>query len=107
MLKLIAVAAAAHRVFAALPPAARFPLVFLSVLLADSLRLRRSDESPIYLEDVVSGILLYGGVGLLCWGLDHWLSLYSGRHASPVVPAILLAVIDRAWPSGRASSKRR
>ncbi len=107
MLKLLAVAVAAERVFAALPLVAKFPLVFLAVLLGDSLRFRRSGESPLFLEDILSGVFLYAGTGFMLWGLDYVISLYTGRHAGPVVPALVLAVIDRAWPSGRSSSKRR
>lgn len=97
------VAAAADRLSASLPPLVRFPLVFLAVLLADSLRPRHSGESPLYLEDVVSGILLYAGAGLLCWGFDYALSLYTGRHAGPVLPSLVMAVIERA----HQNSKRR
>lgn len=107
MLKLLAAAILAQRLFAGLSLVARFPLIFLSVLVADSLRFRAGGESPIYLEDVVTGILIYAGVGLFCWGLDHGLSLYTGRHAGPVIPALLFAVIDRAWPAGHFGSKRR
>jgi len=103
ILKLLVVAAAVDRFAVTLPPVARFPLVFLAVLLADSLRVRGTAESPLYLEDVVSGILLYAGFGLLCWGFDHALSIYTSRHANPALPAVLLAVIDRALPT----SKRR
>lgn len=103
ILKLLLAAVVADRMAVTLPPMARFPLVFLAVLLADSLRVRGSGESPLFLEDVVSGVLLYAGVGLLAWGLDHALSLYTSRHASPILPAVLLAVIDRAFPT----SKRR
>jgi hypothetical protein len=106
MLKLLAVALAAQRVFAGLPLLARFPLVFLSVLLGDMLP-KGKPEGPLYLEDVLTGALLYAGVGLLCWWFDAELSLHTGRHAGPVVPALLLAVIDRAWPSRHFSSKGR
>jgi len=99
IIKLLLAAAVADRVSASLPPVVRFPLVFLAVLLADSLRPRHSGESPLYLEDVVSGILIYAGAGLLCWGFDHALSLYTGRHAGPVLPALVLAVIERANPN--------
>ena len=103
ILKLLVVAAAVDWFAVKLPPVARFPLVFLAALLADSLRVRGSGESPLYLEDVISGFLLYAGVGLLCWGFDYALSLYTSRHASPILPAVLLAVVDRALPT----SKRR
>ncbi len=107
MLKLLAAAVLAQRIFAGLSPAARFPLVFLSVAVADSLRFRSGTESPIYLEDIITGILIYAGVGLFCWGLDYELSLYTGRHAGPVLPALVFAIIDRAWPTGHPNSKRR
>jgi len=107
MLKLLAAAVLAERIFAGLGSAARFLLVFLSVLVAGSLRFRSGTESPIYLEDVITGILIYAGVGLFCWGLDCELSLYTGRHAGPVLPALLFAVIDRAWSIGRLTSKGR
>jgi hypothetical protein len=103
MLKLLAMAAAAQKIFATLPPPAQFPLVFLASLLADSLRLRRGGESPLYFEDVISGIFLFAGAGLLCWGMDYALSLYTARHAGPVLPAVLFAVVIKAFPS----TKRR
>lgn len=101
ILKLLVAAAAADRLAGALPPILRFPLVFLAALLADRLRVRDSGETPLYLEDVISGIVLYVGAGLLCYGLDYALSLYTSRHASPVLPAVLLAVVDRALLTSR------
>jgi len=101
IVKLLVAAVVTAKISNALPPAARFSLVFLMVLFADTLRVRKSDESPLYLEDIVTGILLYAGVGLLCCGLDHALSLLTHRHAGPVFPAIILAVIDKALLSSR------
>ena len=103
ILKLLVAAAAADRFAGALPPMLRFPLVFLAAFLADRLRVHGSGETPLYLEDVISGIFLYAGAGLLCYGLDYALSLYTSRHASPVLLAVLLAVLDRAL----STAKRR
>lgn len=107
ILKLLCAAVLIEKVFAGLVPPARFALVFLSVLVADSLRIRTDTDSPVYLEDVVAGVLTYAGVGLLCWALDYRLALHTGKHADPIVPALLFAVIDRAWPAGRFSAKGR
>ena len=106
-LKLLAAAIFVDKVFAGLGVPARFVLVFVAVLAADNLRLKACAESVIYLEDIVAGILKYAGVGLLCWWLDFELSLYTGRHADPVLPAVLFAVIDKAWSSGRSLSRGR
>lgn len=106
LLKLLAAGFLAERVFSGLPLLARFPLVFLSVLLGDSLRLKARSETPLYLEDVIGGVLLYAGAGLLCGWLDARLSLYTARHAGPAVPAVLFALIDRAWTAGRYTNRR-
>lgn len=106
-LKLLAAAILADKVFAGLSISARFVLVFLAVLVADNVRLKSEAGNVIYLEDVVAGVLKYAGLGLLCWWLDFELSLYTGRHADPVLPAVFFAAIDRAWSSGRSLPRGR
>lgn len=107
LLKLLVAAVVAEEVFSGLPLLARFPLVFLSVLLGDLLRLKARSESPLYLEELIGGVLLYAGAGLLCGWIDAQMSLYTTRHAGPIVPALLFALIDKAWPAGRYTNKRR
>ena len=85
----------------------RFVLVFVAVFVGDNIRIRTKADNVLYVEDIVAGGLKYAGLGLLCWWLDFGLSLYTGRHAGPVLPAVLFAVLDKAWFSTRSFSRTR
>jgi hypothetical protein len=55
----------------------------------------------------VLGLALYTGLGYLSFHLDVMLSSYTQRHASPAFPAVVLAILDKSWPSETYSTKRR
>lgn len=107
-LTLFVVALAAEQLTRALPRGAWFVSVFAILFLADNVtRLKGSSDRPLFLEDVVLGLAMYSGFGYLSSLLDVMLSTYTGRHSSPAFPALVLAVLDKSWPSGNLSSKRR
>ena len=107
-LKLLVAALVADKLLGGLHNALlQFVAVFLTVFVAENLRIATRADNVLYVEDMVTGVLKYAGVGLLCWWLDAALSLYTGRHGGPVLPAVLFAVIDRAWFSGRSLSQAR
>lgn len=108
VLKLIVVGSAIDFLLANADPMIRFPAVFLSVCLADSLTKELGERAKtLYFEDVFTAILIYFSFGLLAYGLDIFAYGYTGKHAGPVIPAVALAVLDRAWQPNGLSRPRR
>ena len=90
-LLLFVLAFIAERVTHELPSDLWFVTVFAAVFLFDNVdRLRSSAPRPLFVEDIVLGILLYAGFGYLSSLLDTVLFSYTGKHASPAIPATIL-----------------
>lgn len=107
-LTLFIVALAVEQMTRSLRPGVWFLVVFSAVFFADNFRrLSGGSDRPLFLEDIVLGLLLYAGFGYLSSLLDLMLSAYTGRHASPASPAVILALLDKSWPAENLSSKRR
>ena len=108
VLKLIVVGLMVEVFLGDMDPVIRFPAVFLSVCLADSLpRVLGKEAKTLYFEDVFATILAYLAFGLLAYGFDIFIHGYTGKHAGPVIPAVALAVLDRAWQTNGLSRQRR
>lgn len=108
MVLLFAVALAVEHAARGLSRASWFMLVFVAMFFADNLsRLSGRSDRPLFLEDVLTGVALYAGFGYFSSILDAVLSVQTGRHASPALPAVILAILDKSWPSKNLSSKRR
>ncbi|HHY76653.1 MAG TPA: hypothetical protein GX500_07810 [Firmicutes bacterium] len=106
-LLLLAVAFIAEGATRKLPPGLWFAAVFVLVFAIDNIgRLRSGAVRPLFLEDILLGLTLYAGFGYLSSLLDGALFAYTGRHASPAVPAVVLAVLDKAYSPGNHSSRR-
>lgn len=96
VLKLVVTALATQVLAARVSENLVFPVVFAAVYAADQFVAASPGRRQVYLEEVVSGLAFYALLGLLAQWADTQLSLYTGRHAGPLVPAIALAVFDRA-----------
>lgn len=84
-----------------------FASVFAAVFLADNLgRVHGGAHRPLFLDDLLLGIFFYAAFGYLSSLLDAACSVYTGRHASPAVPAVILAVFDKHWKRTSPSPKR-
>ncbi len=107
--KLLLSGVALERLSRAFPSLLRFVAVFLVVYVADNFgRFFLSQKRrPVFLEEILGGLLLYGGFALFAWWLDGQAFVYTGRHASPAVPAVILALLDRAWPAPRLLGRGR
>lgn len=64
-------------------------------------------ERPIFLEEAATGFLVYAALGLMAWWVDNQMAIYTQRHTGPVIPGVLLALLDKAWPSPRLLGRRR
>ena len=107
LLALFLIALAAEQVTRGLPRPVWFASVFALVFIVDNLkRFSGGSDRPLFLEDIVLGLALYTGLGYLSFHLDVMLSSYTQRHASPAFPAVVLAILDKSWPSETYSTKR-
>ena len=107
-LLLFVLAFIAERVTHGMPPGLWFVTVFVAVFLFDNIdRLRSGAVRPLFVEDIVVGILFYAGFGYLSSLLDGVLFAYTGKHASPAIPATILAVLDKSYASHGLPSGRR
>jgi hypothetical protein len=98
---LMLLAFVAERVTYRLPPTLWFATVFVAVFAFDNVgRVRSSADRPLFLEDIVLGLLLYAGFGYLSSLLDAALFTHTGKHASPAIPAALLALLDKSYGGG-------
>lgn len=106
-LSLLLVAFIAERITRELPYGLWFPVVFVAVFAIDNIgRLRSGAVRPLFLEDIVLGILMYAGFGYLSSLLDAVLFAYTGKHASPAIPAVVLAMLDKSYAPNNLSSRR-
>lgn len=97
-----------ERVALSLHPGARFVAAFVAVYMADSLwSMIREKQRSWYLEDVVRDMTMYAIFGLLAAWIDSELFRYTGKQAGAVVPALALAVLDKAWRPPSLKGKRR
>jgi len=97
----------AERFTRELPSRLWFASVFVLVFAIDNIdRLRSGAVRPLFLEDIVLGILLYAGFGYLSSLLDAVLFTYTGKHASPAIPAVILALLDKSYAPNNVSSRR-
>jgi hypothetical protein len=70
--------------------------VFLGVYIIARLSLRQSTaKAPAYFEDISFGLAVCIGLGLLAWHADTQISIYTGKHGSPAIPAVVFAFADR------------
>lgn len=81
--------------------------VFLTVdVVGLVLKAVTREPGQLYVDDVLWNITVFIGVGLLAFAFDHLLWTYTGRHASPAVPAIVLAMVDLDWRFGTVQTRR-
>ncbi len=98
---LLVLAFVAERVTYGLPPSLWFATVFVAVFAFDNVgRVRSSADRPLFLDDIVLGLLLYAGFGYLSSLLDAMLFIYTGKHGSPAIPAALMALLDKSYGGG-------
>ena len=109
ILKLLVCAFIAQKLLMRAPAHILFPSIFVIVYLLDNVHrfLWSNKERPIFLEEVAVGILVYAVLGLVAWWMDHQMAVYTQRHAGPVIPGVLVAILDKAWPSPRPLGRRR
>ena len=108
VLKLIFVGLAMESLLGGWERILRFPAVFLAVCISDGLSRAMGDKAKtLYLEDFLTGVLLYSGFGLLAYGIDVILHGYTGKHSIAAIPAVVLALLDRAWETNGLSKQRR
>lgn len=70
--------------------------VFLGVYVIARCCLRLSTSSaPAYFEDIFFGLAVCIGLGLFAWYADSQISIYTGKHGGPAVPAVIFALVDR------------
>ncbi|MGI6620926.1 MAG: hypothetical protein ACOX35_05685 [Bacillota bacterium] len=73
-----------------------FTGVFLGVYIIAALCFRRdSAQLTAYFEDVFFKLAVCIGLGLLAWYADGQISIYTGKHGSPAIPAAVFALADR------------
>ena len=102
------VAFIAERVTYGLPPSLWFTAVFAAVFAFDNVdRLKSSADRPLFVEDIVLGLTLYAGFGYLSSLLDGILFAYTGKNASPAIPAVVLALLDKFYAAPSVFSRRR
>ncbi len=80
-----------------------FVSVFVVVYLADNFHRfwPSGKKQPMYAEEVLAGMALYGGLGLAAYWMEAQIAVYTGGQVGPVVPAILVALLDRWWQPPR------
>lgn len=90
------------------PSEGRFVAAFIAVCLADSfLGAVKNKAGSMYLEELVSRLAVYAGLGWLASSVNEGLFLYTHRRGNPVVSALLLAILDGAWRPPALKRKRR
>lgn len=97
LLKLFLAALVVEKLTMGFPGNTRFIAVFLAVYVADNLFGGKRHVRSLFLEDVVVGLLVYAFLGYVAYWLDMELSIHTAKHAGPLVPALLWAVLDKAW----------
>lgn len=93
----IAAAFVAETVFKQVGQAGWFVLVFATVYAAENLPALLKKDSPAYLEDILYGVAFYLASGLFAYYVDVHISVYTGKHAGPAVPALVVALLDRTF----------
>ncbi len=90
----LAAALLAERVLAKLPRHLWFVSVFLVAYMAARFCLP-SGTSPVpeYFEDMFFGLAVCIGLGVLAWHADAQISVYTGKHGGPAIPAFVFALV--------------
>ncbi len=103
LIKLVALSLGCQYVFRNSTRQVLFTTVFVVVYLADNLHrfLPSGKKQPMFLEEVLAGVALYGGLGLAAYWLEAQITVYTQGQVGPVVPAILVALMDRCWKPPR------
>lgn len=85
----------AEKLLAGFPKPLWFVGVFLIVYVIARFAFSRDTGKVFaYLEDLFLGMGVCLGLGILAWYADSQISLYSGKHGGPAVPAVVLALAD-------------
>ncbi len=107
LLKLAAAGLLCQGFLTRLAPLMQFPAVFLAVYIVDNMRRVANESSkPLYVEEVLSGVLAYVGFGFLAYGIESLMFAYTAKRGGAAVPAVALALVDKAWPTAALSNKR-
>ncbi len=86
---------AAEKILIKLPRMFWYISVFLIVYTVGKLCLQRGTAYPSgYLEDLFSALRICFGLAVLAWYADLQISLYTGKHGGPAIPAVVLAVVN-------------
>ncbi len=85
----------AERLLVDLPGPLWFAGVFLVVYMIARFAFSRDTEKVFaYFEDLFLGVGICLGLGILAWYADLQISVYSGKHGGPALPAVVLALVD-------------
>jgi|GEM_PF-565312 len=107
LIKLLLVGVVSEALLGGVKSVFRFPLVFLAVRASDGVGKPIGDKAKtLYLEDVLTAALAYSAFGLLAYYIDVMLAGYTGKHSGAAIPAVILALADRMWPTQGLSNKR-
>lgn len=70
--------------------------VFLGVYIIAVFCFRSNNvQLTAYFEDALFKSAVCIGLGLLAWYADGQISMYTGKHGSPGIPAVIFALVDR------------